>query len=213
MAHPIPYQFRDFYGYNNAASAPTLSNFTISNILWNNYSLECNISSNGGSTVTAHGFVVSETNTNPTIGGTGVTQYADTSIGTVYFSHLNNQAKPATDDAATTYYVKAYATNSTGTTYSSVSTVTTLRRPITVKYAFNKFGSGTVCNTTDEMTIYNETGNQSGTMFQLGDAIFVNADPTDNDQDFGSLAHWFSDGNWYRRWGQTSWTSSNESCD
>ena len=210
MANPIPYQFRDFYGYNNAAAAPTLGTFSISNIQWNNYDLTCAITSNGGSNVTAHGFVVSETNTNPTIGGTGVTQYADTSISQSSFTHTTS--KPATDDAATTYYVRAYATNSTGTTYTSAQTVTTLRRPITVKYVFTKFGNTSVCTTSATMTIYNETGNQSGTMFQLGDDIFVSADPTDNDQDFGALAHWFSDGNWYRRWGQTSWTSSNASC-
>ena len=83
---------------------------------------------------------------------------------------------------------------------------------MTVKYNFTKFGITSVCTETQTMTIYNETNNTFNTMVQTGDAIYVNADPTDNDQDFGALAHWFSDGNRKRRWGTTSWTSEQTTC-
>tara|TARA_Y100000004_G_C8936638_1_gene422394 strand:- start:639 stop:1907 length:1269 start_codon:yes stop_codon:yes gene_type:complete len=191
-----------------SATAPSLTIAVVSPVAWNSFIVDGVITSTGGASITAHGIVASKTNTNPTIGASGVLQFADTSISQTSFTSSANSGVLA----AQTWYVRGYATNSEGTTYTNAVTVNTPRRPLTVKYVFTKFGINTVCTTTQTMTIYNETSNTFNTMVQTGDAIYVNADPTDNDQDFGALAHWFSDGNRKRRWGQTSWTSSQTTC-
>ena len=191
-----------------AATAPSLTIAVVSPVAWNSFSVDGSITSTGGASITAHGIVASKTNTNPTIGASGVLQFADTSISQTSFTSNANSGVLA----AQTWYVRGYATNSVGTTYTNAVTVNTPRRPLTVKYNFTKFGITSVCTETQTMTIYNETSNTFNTMVQTGDAIYVNADPTDNDQDFGALAHWFSDGNRKRRWGQTSWTSSQTTC-
>ena len=195
-------------GWTAAATAPSLTIAVSGIVLWNQFTIAGAITSTGGATITAHGIVASKTNTNPTIGASGVLQFADTSISQTSFTSNANSGVLGTQ----TWYVRGYATNSEGTTYTSAITVNTPRRPLSVKYNFTKFGISSVCTETQTMTIFNETNNTFNTMVQLGDPIYVSADPTDNDQDFGALAHWFSDGNRKRRWGQTSWTSSQTTC-
>lgn len=195
-------------GWTASATAPSLTIAVVSPVSWNSFIVDGTITDTGGASITAHGIVASKTTTSPTIGGTGVLQFADTSISQTSFTSSANSGVLGTQ----TWYVRGYATNSEGTTYTNAVTVNTPRRPITVKYNFTKFGIDSVCTETQTMTIYNETNNASGAMFQNGDAIYVSSDPTDNDQDFGALAHWFSDGNWKRRWGTTDWNYSNTSC-
>ena len=191
-----------------ALTAPSLTIAVVSPVLWNGFSVDGVITSTGGASITAHGIVASKTNTNPTIGASGVLQFSDTSISQTSFTSNANSGVLGTQ----TWYVRGYATNSVGTTYTNAVTVNTPRRPLTVKFNFTKQGITSVCTETNTMTIFNETNNTFNTMVQLGDPIYVNADPTDNDQSFGALAHWFSDGNRKRRWGQTSWTSSQSTC-
>ena len=191
-----------------ALSAPSLTIAVSGTVLWNQFTIAGAITSTGGASITAHGIVASKTTTSPTIGGTGVLQFSDTSISQTSFTSNANSGVLGTQ----TWYVRGYATNSVGTTYTNAITVNTPRRPLSVKYNFTKFGITSVCTETQTMTIFNETNNTFNTMVQTGDPIYVSADPTDNDQDFGALAHWFSDGNRKRRWGQTSWTSSQTTC-
>ena len=81
-------------------------------------SLVCHgtIFSDGGFTITERGFCYSSTNANPTIedmhatGGVGTGSYSCTLLSL---------------SASTTYYLRAYATNSTGTKYGEVLSVTT----------------------------------------------------------------------------------------
>ena len=74
------------------------------------------IYSDGGFTITERGFCYSSTNANPTIedmhatGGVGTGSYSCTLLSL---------------SASTTYYLRAYATNSTGTKYGEVLSVTT----------------------------------------------------------------------------------------
>ena len=74
------------------------------------------IYSDGGFTITERGFCYSSTNANPTIedmhatGGVGAGSYSCTLLSL---------------SASTTYYLRAYATNSTGTKYGEVLSVTT----------------------------------------------------------------------------------------
>ena len=74
----------------------------------------------GGSTVTARGFVRSTSSANLFIGGSGVLNITSGS-GTGTFSSTTSLLF-----AETTYYYKAYATNSTGVSYGTGKSVTTL---------------------------------------------------------------------------------------
>ena len=80
-----------------------------------------NVTSNNGSAVTERGFVYG-TSTEPTISGNKV---ADASSGTGTYSGTTPQL------ADGTYYVRAYATNSTGTSYGSQATVTVTSPTVT----------------------------------------------------------------------------------
>lgn len=74
------------------------------------------ISNSGGYNITARGVCYSTTNSVPTIAD----QYTTSGIGTGAFSTIITSV-----NVSTTYYVRAYATNSIGTGYGDVVTVTT----------------------------------------------------------------------------------------
>jgi len=76
-----------------------------------------NVISNGGATVTGRGVVISSTNTVPTI-GTGINYPGGSGTGS-FVVNLSGLTR------STTYYVRAYATNSSGTCYGSTTTFTT----------------------------------------------------------------------------------------
>jgi hypothetical protein len=78
-----------------------------------------NVTATGSAAVTQRGVVYSATNTTPVIGGTDVTQDAN-GMGAGTFSET-----VAGLTAGTTYYVRAYATNSVGTSYGAVQTFST----------------------------------------------------------------------------------------
>jgi len=78
-----------------------------------------NVTASGGEAVTERGVVYSSTDATPTIGEAGVTQ-DDNGTGTGSFSESIGSLAPGT-----TYYVRAYATNSEGTSYGSVVSFTT----------------------------------------------------------------------------------------
>lgn len=100
----------------NNTQLPNLTITNISNVTNTTASSGGTISSQGGSAVTARG-VCWSTNPNPTIANTKTTN--GTSIG----SFVSNITGLTTN---TTYYVRAYATNSSGTAYSTqLSFITT----------------------------------------------------------------------------------------
>ncbi|MCX8497344.1 MAG: sulfatase-like hydrolase/transferase [Akkermansiaceae bacterium] len=102
-------------------SAPSLSNSVIVGSTAGTATFNGTVSSDGGATVTARGFVYSITSTNsaPTIGGTGVTQVADASGGTGNFTSAISGLT-----TSTSYTMRAYATNSVGTSYGTATTFT-----------------------------------------------------------------------------------------
>lgn len=95
-------------------SKPVVSTSAAGNIMAFNVTCNGTIQSPGSSSVTESGFVYS-TNPNPTIGGQGVTKVVtNPTVGNGNFSVTISNLNPIT-----TYYVKAFATNSFGTTYGN----------------------------------------------------------------------------------------------
>jgi hypothetical protein len=102
--------------------------------------VSANVTSDGGSALTARGFVYAPTSVNPdpTIGGTGVINRPDplAEVGQMVAT-----LSPLT--AATSYSVKAYAINAEGTSYTAVQTFTTLAPPASFtgnyEYPFDNF--------------------------------------------------------------------------
>jgi len=104
---------------------------------------QADVLSDGGQTLSARGFVFAKTIDNPTpaLGGTGTTTVTDPSSVTGAYSYSLTGLTVGTG-----YSIRAYATNTTGTSYSSVVTFSTLAAPplFTGSYAqgFSTFNSG-----------------------------------------------------------------------
>ena len=96
------------------ASAPTITTTAISNITENTATSGGTVTATGGAAITAQG-VCWSTTANPTISNSFTTN----GITTPFPSNLTGLA------ASTTYYVRAYATNSAGTAYGSQISFTT----------------------------------------------------------------------------------------
>jgi hypothetical protein len=109
--------------------SPVINSPTFTGVTASTATLGGDVTSNGGSAITARGVVLS-TNNNPVLGGSGVTNL--TASGTTGIFTVN----AASLAQGTQYYFAAYATNSVGTTYTSpVSTFTTLAPAIAVAQA------------------------------------------------------------------------------
>lgn len=114
-----------YYGplgdFTTLAIAPTVTTPTSASVTDTTADLGGNVTSDGGGTVTARGVVYSLTATNaaPQIGGTGVTNAVGTGTTGVFTVSVSGLT------ASSGYSYAAYATNSIGTTYSSVGTFTT----------------------------------------------------------------------------------------
>ena len=100
----------------SVVAAPTVTTTAISNIDKNTATGGGNVTADGGATVTARGICWS-TSQNPTISGNHTTDGTGTGSFTSSITGLT---------ANTTYYVRAYATNSAGTAYGEEVSFTTL---------------------------------------------------------------------------------------
>ena len=103
--------------------APTITTPTISGITGTTATLGGNVTSDGGWPITERGVVYSSTNIDPLIAGSGVTKVSTTGTTGVFTVGVTGLA------ATTTYYFKAYAINSGGTTYTTVASFITLTPP------------------------------------------------------------------------------------
>lgn len=110
---------------------PSVTSGNISSVTFSTATVAGNITNVGSSAVTQYGHVWSYISPNPIIGDYQ-SNLGTTSIATGYNSMLTGL------QPGTTYYVKAYATNSSGTAYGNVVTFTT---PVTIS-------TGTVGNIT-----------------------------------------------------------------
>ncbi len=102
--------------FNSSLSTPTVTTTVASNISSNSATCGGNVISDGGATVTARG-VCWSTSHNPTVSNSHTSDGSGTGSFTSNLTGLT---------AGTTYYVRAYATNSTGTAYGSEESFTTL---------------------------------------------------------------------------------------
>lgn len=93
---------------------PTVTTKTITNITNNSATCGGNVTSDGGATITARG-VCWSTSQNPTITNSHTTNGSGTGSFTSSITGLTE---------GTTYYVRAYATNSVGTSYGEQRTIT-----------------------------------------------------------------------------------------
>ena len=101
--------------FTTLLTTPTVTTNTVSNITATTAICGGNVTSSGGASVTARG-VCWSTSQNPTVSGSHTTDGSGTGNFTSSITGLA---------ANTTYYVRAYATNSAGTTYGVQRTLTT----------------------------------------------------------------------------------------
>ncbi|MGQ8335705.1 cadherin-like domain-containing protein [Sunxiuqinia sp. A32] len=107
---------------------PTVSTNVLINVVSASTTMGGTVIWDGGLSVTERGVVYSSTNTNPEIGNIGVTTDSN-GTGTGSFTERINDLLPNT-----TYYVRAYATNSAGTTYGDVRSFTTSKLDQTITF-------------------------------------------------------------------------------
>ena len=100
----------------NPTFLPVLTTHEVSSIIYNSATSGGSITTDGGSTIVAHGVCWSST-ANPTIANNKTSDGGGIGSFTSSITGLS---------AGTTYYVRAYATNSDGTAYGSVYQFTTI---------------------------------------------------------------------------------------
>ena len=113
-------QYQPYFGTITVVDLPTVTTIAISDIDKTTATGGGNVTADGGATVTARGICWS-TSQNPTISGSHTTDGTGTGSFTSAMIGLT---------ANTTYYVRAYATNSAGTAYGEEVSFTTLQEGI-----------------------------------------------------------------------------------
>ncbi len=113
------------YTLTVVASAPSVTTPTSASITTTTATLGGNVTATGGASLTAVGVVysITATNNNPQLNGTGVTPVAGTAATGIFTLSATSLTPGAS------YSYAAYATNSVGTTYSSVGTFTATSTP------------------------------------------------------------------------------------
>ncbi|MEI6138069.1 MAG: hypothetical protein WCP85_02320 [Mariniphaga sp.] len=145
------------------AVLPSLTTTAVSLLASTSFTSGGTITSDGGATVTARGLCYSLTQT-PTISNNKTTDGSGTGSFTSSITGLN---------PATTYYIRAYATNSVGTEYGSQVTVTTLAAlPTITTTAISVFTSTTATGGG------NITSNGGATVTASGICLATTQNPT-----------------------------------
>ncbi|MEI8090525.1 MAG: MBG domain-containing protein [Opitutaceae bacterium] len=153
--------------------APTISTPTSASVTTTSASLGGNVTATGGASLTAVGLVysITTTNSNPQLSGTGVTHLAGTpatGVFTVSATGLN---------PGTAYSYAAYATNSQGTTYTSVGTFTTLVPTPTLTFTTPSAASVAVGATLTNAVTSNYTAGSYGAIsYATGDSSIATVD-------------------------------------
>ena len=111
--------------FKTLSSGPVIATTDYSNVTSNSFNIGGNVTSDGGSSITARG-VCWSTNQNPSITDSKTSDGIGSGIFTSLITGLLT---------GKTYYVRAYATNNIGTSYGSQITITTLATLPTIKTA------------------------------------------------------------------------------
>lgn len=156
----VCYNLSELTGSQSTNGIPTISTTSVSSITATTASSGGDVTSDGGSAVTARG-VCWSTSTNPT------TSDSKTSDGTGTGSFTSSLTSLS---GSTTYYVRAYATNSYGTAYGDQVSFSTLKDESSNHVT--SFATGTTSSSTIELTW---TDVSSGT---LPDAYLIKASAT-----------------------------------
>ena len=115
-------------GFTSAGALATITSTTLSSVTSNSATLGANVTSDGAATITARGFIYSQTsvNGNPIVGGPNVTQVIVAGTTGVMSGNISGLL------ANTGYTFKAYAINSAGTAYAAPFAFFTTFPPLTV---------------------------------------------------------------------------------
>jgi len=119
-----PHFMSNWYAYDHdktSTTTPTVGTGTLS-ISGGILSMIGNVSSDGGATVTARGHVASSTTQTPTLSNAMFTN-THPSGGTGSYTTSRSTGTILTGPNGTTYYIRAYATNSQGTAYGSTRSI------------------------------------------------------------------------------------------
>ena len=119
--------------HETAAANITAPTVTTDNFETSDNSIIGTVTANGGDTagtngITEIGFVYSNTNTTPTIGQSGTTQVSNPTSNINGFPHIFKRSSLLLISSQT-YYFRAYAKNSVGTSYGSVVSTSTPAQP------------------------------------------------------------------------------------
>jgi hypothetical protein len=158
------------------------------------------------------GFVFSTTQSTTSglvIGGSGVTKIAVSGTATGNYSYTKSTGVTS----STTYYYRAYITNSAGTVYGAVETLTTSSGitlyGVTLKFG-NRFSENTVCTSTNTVTVYS-TETTAANVLANEPTIYANSSGGTE-----ATGGWYSDGTKKARWASAgtggSWTISQSDC-
>jgi uncharacterized protein (TIGR02145 family) len=109
-------------------SMPTVTTAAITNVTTSGATAGGTITSDGNDGISAAGIVWSKTNNTPTTGDSVKVTTTTSGSYTVNLSGL---------DFNTTYYIRAYATNSVGTSYGSVVTLNTTNDTSKIRFTYN----------------------------------------------------------------------------
>lgn len=109
-----PDAMSEFYGYSNAV-APSVTTNAISSITSSSMTLNGNVTSDGGGTITERGFYFGTNSSSPT---NNAKYTVSGTTGTYSFNKTGLSG-------STTYYCWAYATNSGGTSYGAMQSAAT----------------------------------------------------------------------------------------
>ncbi|MCX6210064.1 MAG: fibronectin type III domain-containing protein, partial [Bacteroidetes bacterium] len=156
------------YGSNvsfTTLNTPTVTTTTASAISGNSASSGGNVTSDGGDAITERGVVVS-TSPSPTIANTKFTSTGTTGSYSTSLTGLS---------ALTTYYYRAFATNSTGTSYGNELNFTTISAEPTVQATVVNFTSVGLTS----MTINFTAGDGSNRIVLVKAGSAVNSNPVD----------------------------------
>jgi uncharacterized protein (TIGR02145 family) len=172
----------DFF-YNETITIPTLTTNPVSLISYTSANSGGTISNDGGSPVTSRGIVWSTTK-NPTIALT--TKTINSNGNGAFSSTLSGLTN------GTTYYIRAYATNSVGTSYGNEITFTTAGL-ITVTIGNQIWTSKNIDITTyrDGTPIPQVTDPTAWANLTTGAWCYYNNDSS-NDATYGKLYNWFA---------------------